>query len=218
MNVFLKISLVLLGLAFGVILWQGGHATRITYLGVAPFVLWVVFLVVCGLVGYFRHKRSNNVNSFALLALFSDAVLSEKASVLVFVALVFIWMIGRTIATAPRVAYGDTHYPHPPKWYRNPKFSLLPILTIKPANEHNTAEFSFDWLFLRLWTLDAFGFELAIVADSHWGIGVNGILPYVRWVCCIPCPERLGMWLQTTLWRRPKPQEPKPWFMKKVAC
>jgi hypothetical protein len=89
-------------------------------------------------------------------------------------------------------------------WYNNEIFPLIPIYRPKKSDEHNTAGFSFSWLFIKIWSLDAFGFELAVNVDGHWGIGVTAILPYLRVVLCIPCPQRLGMWVQRNLWRRPK--------------
>jgi hypothetical protein len=203
MNSFLKISAALFVLAFVAILSQNGHATNITYLGVAPLILWGVFLLIRAGIGFFKDKRSNNVNSVALLALLT-LPLSEKVQASLLLALVFIWVVGRMIATAPAMEYG--YRQQKPKWYKHPKFSLLPVLTIKQANEHNTRGFQFDWLFVRLWSLDAFNFEFTIVADTHWGLGFVGILPYLRWTCCIPCPERVSMWAQRNLWRRPKPE------------
>lgn len=101
MSSFLKISLVLLALAFGVIMWQNGHATLITYLGVAPLVLWLLFMLIWAVIGFFKDKRSGNVHSVAVLALLSFP-LSEKMQATLLIALVFIWVIGHTIATAPR--------------------------------------------------------------------------------------------------------------------
>lgn len=99
----------------------------------------------------------------------------------------------------------STDYPQP-KWYNHPTFPLLPSLQTKKPNEHNTRNFQFQWLFLKLWTLDAFGFEFAIVADTHWGIGFTCILPYVRWVCCLPCPQKWQEWAYKHLWRKPRKQ------------
>jgi hypothetical protein len=89
------------------------------------------------------------------------------------------------------------------KWYNNNVFPLIPVLEIKKANEHNTSGFTFRWLVFTFWTLDSFGFEFSIVATEHWGIGVIGILPYLRWVIAIPCPEWLGIKLSNLLDRKP---------------
>jgi hypothetical protein len=90
------------------------------------------------------------------------------------------------------------------KWYNKNIFPLIPVITIRKSNEHNTSNFTFRWLFFTIWTLDGFQFEVAVVADTHWGIGVIGILPYLRWVVTIPCPEKLGMWFSRNLNRKPK--------------
>lgn len=89
------------------------------------------------------------------------------------------------------------------KWYNNNVFPLIPVLKIKKANEHNTSGFTFRWLVFTFWTLDSFSFEISIVATEHWGIGVIGILPYLRWVIAIPCPEWLGMKISNLLGRKP---------------
>lgn len=88
------------------------------------------------------------------------------------------------------------------KWYNRNVFPLVPVITIKKADEHNTSAFTFRWLFFTIWTLDSFSFELSIVASTHWGIGFIGILPYLRWVVAIPCPERLGILIDRKLSRK----------------
>lgn len=90
------------------------------------------------------------------------------------------------------------------KWYNNVTFPLLPVLTIRKANKHSTSVFGFNWLFFRIWTLDSFAFELTLVADTHWGIGITAILPYLRIVVCIPFPESLAIKAQRYLWRCPQ--------------
>lgn len=90
------------------------------------------------------------------------------------------------------------------KWYNKNVFPLIPVIDIKKANEHNTSGFSFRWLFFTVWSLDSFGFEFAFVATTHWGIGFIGILPYLRWVVAIPCPEKFGIWIDRKLGRRPR--------------
>ena len=80
------------------------------------------------------------------------------------------------------------------KWYNKNIFPLVPVLQITKADEHNTANFSLRWLFFTFWSLDNVQFELTLIADTHWGIGFVGLLPYLRWVITIPCPEKLGIW------------------------
>ena len=89
------------------------------------------------------------------------------------------------------------------KWYNKNVFPLIPVIDLKKRNEHNTSGFTFRWLIFTFWTLDSFQFELAIVADTHWGLGFIGILPYLRWVIAIPCPEKLGMKISNLLNRKP---------------
>lgn len=72
-------------------------------------------------------------------------------------------------------------------WYYN-QFPLLPILSIREADEYNTKAISFKWLFFTFWTLDSFSFDLSLAFSAHWGVGVIGILPYLRWAITIPLP------------------------------
>lgn len=90
------------------------------------------------------------------------------------------------------------------KWYRNFKFPLIPIVIFRKASEYDTGSFSVHWLFFQCWTLDSFEFELAIVASTHWGLGIIGILPYLRLVFTIPCPDGLTVFLYKYFWRKTK--------------
>lgn len=90
------------------------------------------------------------------------------------------------------------------KWYNGHTFPLVPVLTTRKADEHNTFHFSFHWLFFKVWSLDSFDFEVALVFDlCHWGVGLTAILPYLRIVVAIPPPEKLSTWWQNNMWRRP---------------
>lgn len=88
------------------------------------------------------------------------------------------------------------------KWYNRNVFPLIPVIQVRKANKYNTSNFTFRWLFFTGWSLDRFGFEISVVADTHWGIGVIGILPYLRWVVTIPCPEKLGIIIDRNLGRK----------------
>jgi len=91
----------------------------------------------------------------------------------------------------------------PRRWYNSYTFPLIPQFKIRPANEYNTKAISFHWLFIHLWTLDSFEFEVSIILfSSHWGVGFNGQLPYLRWVIAIPMPPRFQNWIQRNLWRQ----------------
>ncbi|SFC81118.1 hypothetical protein SAMN05421780_11056 [Flexibacter flexilis DSM 6793] len=81
------------------------------------------------------------------------------------------------------------------KWYSMDIFSLVPVFEYIKADEQSTSNFCFRWLFFTVWTIDSLEFEIAIVASTHWGIGVIGLLPYFRWCVCIPCPDKLGIWI-----------------------
>lgn len=89
------------------------------------------------------------------------------------------------------------------KWYNKNIFPLIPVIERRKENKYNTSSFSFRWLFFTFWTLDGFQFELAFTIDTHWGIGVTFLLPYLRGVIAIPCPERLVYWVHRKLNRRP---------------
>jgi len=92
----------------------------------------------------------------------------------------------------------------PRKWYNNEQFPLIPVFTNRRPNEYNTRQLGLHWMFVRLWTLDSFEFEIAFVWSGHWGIGLTGILPYLRWAITIPFPVKYSMWAQRKLWRKPK--------------
>ena len=100
-----------------------------------------------------------------------------------------------------RTVYSEWYKPR--KWYNNYSFPLVPTLDIKKANEYNTSGFTFHWLFLKLWSLDSFGFEIAFEIDTHWGIGFVAIVPYLRIVLCIPCPNKWQLWVYRNLHRTP---------------
>ena len=95
------------------------------------------------------------------------------------------------------------------KWYNRTIFPLIPVVDFRKADQHNTTSLSFRWLVLTFWTLDGFEFEISLVANTHWGIGVIGILPYLRWRLTIPCPAGLGMWIDTKLTRQTKHRKDK---------
>ena len=95
------------------------------------------------------------------------------------------------------------------KWYQAWAFPLLPRIETRPArkpeHQHDDGQpwgFSFRWLMFTAWSLEHADFEVAVVCGTHWGVGVIGILPYLRWSVCIPCPPRLGDWLNRALRRR----------------
>ena len=90
---------------------------------------------------------------------------------------------------------------NPKKWYNNWIFPLVPIINFRSADKHHTSKISFKWLFLTFWTLDGFSFELSIIANTHWGIGVIGLLPYLRFAITIPCLENISRWVMNNLHR-----------------
>lgn len=90
------------------------------------------------------------------------------------------------------------------KWYNRNLFPLVPLVEIKKADKYNTKGFNFRWLFFTFWSLDSFQFELSFNIDTHWGIGITFLIPYLRGVIAIPCPERLTIILDKKLSRKPK--------------
>ncbi len=86
-------------------------------------------------------------------------------------------------------------------WYNSYEFPFVPELIVKKANEHNSWGFQFNWLFLKIWTLDSFNFEFTIVASAHWGIGFIGIFPYLRWALCVPIPRPIERWFSKLTYR-----------------
>jgi hypothetical protein len=85
------------------------------------------------------------------------------------------------------------------KWYNRNIFPLIPVVDFRKADDHNTSSFTFRWLFFTFWSLDAFQFELSFNISTHWGVGFTFLLPYLRGVIAIPCPERLGYWIDRNL-------------------
>ncbi len=88
------------------------------------------------------------------------------------------------------------------KWYNKNVFPLVPVVVFKKADKWNTSSFSFRWLVFTVWSRNSFDFELSLVIDTHWGIGIIGLLPYLRWVVTIPCPEMLSILISKKLDRR----------------
>lgn len=89
------------------------------------------------------------------------------------------------------------------RWYNLETFPLIPVITYKKSNRHNTSNFSFRWLVFTFWSLDSFQFELSFNMDTHWGIGVTFLIPYLRGVIAIPCPYKVGHFIDKHLSRKP---------------
>jgi hypothetical protein len=75
-------------------------------------------------------------------------------------------------------------------------------MDFRKADEYNASSFTFRWLFFTVWSLDSFQFELSFNISTHWGIGFTFLLPYFRGIIAIPCPERLGIWIDKNLGRK----------------
>lgn len=95
------------------------------------------------------------------------------------------------------------------KWYRDVKFPLVPRLRVlppgRPPSEYDDGRigyFWFRWLIFTAYSFEVPSFEVAVVCDTNNGIGFHGVLLYVRWFVCVPCPRRLGMRINNALRRR----------------
>lgn len=78
------------------------------------------------------------------------------------------------------------------------------ILVTRKGDKYNTGGFTLDLGLIKLWSLDNCAFEAGIVCDTHWGIGATGILPYLRWIVCIPLPNRFKFWWDDVTRRKSK--------------
>lgn len=90
------------------------------------------------------------------------------------------------------------------KWHNSYIFPLIPILSTRKRDEHSANGFTFQWLFIKVWSLEHIEFEIAVNISTHWGIGITAIVPYLRIVLCIPCPEILTMKIDKIFSRSPK--------------
>lgn len=90
------------------------------------------------------------------------------------------------------------------RWYNRGVFPLVPVIEIKKADEYNTRGFVFRWLFFTIWSLDHPEFEVSLVASTHWGIGLVGVLFYLRWVITIPCTDKVAIWIYRNIDRKPR--------------
>ncbi len=57
---------------------------------------------------------------------------------------------------------------------------------------------------LPVWTLEHWSFEIALVMDSHWGIAINFLFPYLRLSIGIPLPEFISDFTRKYLNRKTK--------------
>lgn len=80
------------------------------------------------------------------------------------------------------------------KWWNKSIFPLIPVIEYKKKDKYNTSFISLRWLFFTFWTLDSASVEVAFTIDTHWGVGVTFLLPYLRGAVTIPCPNKLGSW------------------------
>jgi len=82
------------------------------------------------------------------------------------------------------------------------RFPLLPVLNYRKENDYNVSQITFRWLFIYFWTLEHLSFEIALVMDSHWGIAINFLFPYLRLSIGIPLPEFISDFTRKYLHRK----------------
>lgn len=90
------------------------------------------------------------------------------------------------------------------RWYNKYFFPLVPVLSYEPGDNYKVSEFTFEWLFLKVWTLPTFGFQFSIVADFMQGVGIIIKVPYLRITLAIYLPALLSMRLDRRLFMKPK--------------
>lgn len=67
------------------------------------------------------------------------------------------------------------------KWWQNGEFPLVPILWYRKANEHDSCDFGFSWLFFVGWTLMSpdIGFEVFL---DDIGFKASIRVPYFKFI------------------------------------
>lgn len=75
------------------------------------------------------------------------------------------------------------------KWFQHPSFPLVPQFGYRIGDEWNANNWSFCWLWFRLWSLEHFSFEFAIELEST-GLNIKCILGWLRIVVrVVPLPD-----------------------------
>ncbi len=72
------------------------------------------------------------------------------------------------------------------KWYQHEIFPLIPIFRIRKADSNFKEGFYIKWMLLELWSVDEVSFKISFVISDRWGIGFNGLLPFLRWSISFP--------------------------------
>ncbi len=86
------------------------------------------------------------------------------------------------------------------KWYRSYRFPLLPVFTTKAADKFNSADFHFEWLCFRVWSMMSPDIGVEINLDDQQ-LMLRARIPYLILGIFIPLSPR--NWSQKT-WRIPK--------------
>lgn len=86
-------------------------------------------------------------------------------------------------------------------WYQRGIWPLLPIFELRRGDRYTTTEFSFNWLFLNVWSHAAphVGIEVQLGSEGFW---VRLEIPYlfIRFNI-VPVPHVLQEWIHKVAWR-----------------
>jgi len=81
-------------------------------------------------------------------------------------------------------------------WWQHPFFPLVPQIEWREGNEWNANNWSFCWLWFRVWSLEHFAFELSVEIEQT-GINAKAIIGWLRVVVrVLPMPYGWLDWLQ----------------------
>lgn len=99
--------------------------------------------------------------------------------------------------------YDSVRYKGKDPWYQHPVFPLIPQFEYRPGDKWNENNWSFSWLFLRVWTLAHFSFTIGAEIEST-GLNITANFTWLRIVIrAIPMPY---VWLDF-LHRKPAIQK-----------
>lgn len=87
------------------------------------------------------------------------------------------------------------------RWWRWPRFRLVPLFWTRPEDDHNRGEFHFSWLGLDVWSMMSPDIGASVELDDM-GLQFRVLLPYL--IIALKLPLFPASWHQKT-WRT------KPW-------
>lgn len=86
------------------------------------------------------------------------------------------------------VNYLSNNGVHVPQWMYAERFPIIPNIYYDGGDKYNASKISFRWGPIWLWTLEYPYLEIGVCCDTHWGIGLRFLLPYLRMVISLPLP------------------------------